>query len=71
MNGYHSVGLMDSGLTQALSSEDTVVCLNGVDQALPFQIQSLLQSVNLGNLSFVVGFDATWPHIVSASDKDG
>ena len=58
-----------AGLTQALSSEDTVVCLNGVDQALPFQIQSLLQSVNLGNLSFVVGFDATWPHIVSASDN--
>ena len=58
-----------AGLTQALSSEDTVVCLNGVDQALPFQIQSLLQSVNIGNLSFVVGFDATWPHIVSASDN--
>ena len=58
-----------AGLTQTLSSEDTVVCLNGVDQALPFQTQSLLQSVNIGNLSFVVGFDATWPHIVSASDQ--
>ena len=43
--------------------------MNGVDQALPFQAQSLLQSVNIGNLSFVVGFDATWPHIVSASDQ--
>jgi len=58
-----------AGLTQVLSSEDTVVCLNGVDQALPFQVQSLLQSVKIGNLSFMVGFDGTWPHIVSSSDQ--
>ena len=58
-----------AGLSQALSSQDTVVCLNGVDQALPIQAHSLIQSISIGNLSFMVGFDATWPHIVSSSGQ--
>ncbi|MAR47178.1 MAG: hypothetical protein CMA41_05180 [Euryarchaeota archaeon] len=58
-----------AGLTQSLSSQDTIICLNGVDQALPLNAQSLLQNVTLGNSSFMVGFDSTWPHIVSASEN--
>jgi hypothetical protein len=57
-----------AGLTQSLSSEDTNVCLNGVDQALPANSRTLLRHVVLGNHSFEVGFDLTWPHIVSSSD---
>ncbi len=57
-----------AGLTQSLTSEDTSVCLNGVDQALPANSRTLLRHVVLGNHSFEVGFDLTWPHIVSSSD---
>ena len=59
----------EAGLSKDLSSQDTVVCLNGVDQALPLHVQSLITSVDIGNLSFIVGFDATWPHIVSSSEQ--
>ncbi len=58
-----------AGLSQFLSSEDTMVCLDGVDQALPFNAQSLLERVIIDNSSFMVGFDATWPHIVSSSEN--
>ena len=57
-----------AGLTQSFTSEDTAVCLNGVDQALPANSQTLLRHVVLDNHSFEVGFDPTWPHIVSSSN---
>ena len=59
----------EAGLSKVVSSDDTFVCLNGVDSALPFHVQSLVRSVDVGNLSFMVGFDATWPHIVSSSNQ--
>ena len=55
------------GLNQTLETTDDIVCLDGVDQALPYNVQSYLRNVALGNATFVVGFDSTWPHIVSAS----
>jgi hypothetical protein len=58
-----------AGLTQTLTSEDTTVCLNGVDQALPSNSRALLQHVVLDNNSFEVGFDVSWPHVVSSSDE--
>ena len=58
-----------AGLTAPLSSDDTTVCLDGVDKALPYTARSLLGTVEIGNASFTVGFDSTWPHIVSASDS--
>ena len=58
-----------AGLTQSLSSQDSELCLNGVDQALPFGVQSMIEHVMIGNTSFMVGFDTTWPHIVSASEE--
>ncbi|MDP6224042.1 MAG: hypothetical protein QGF34_03155 [Candidatus Poseidoniaceae archaeon] len=58
-----------AGLTQSLGSDDTIVCLNGVDQALPMTAQSLIQNVQLDNSSFSVGFDTAWPHVVSASEN--
>ena len=33
-----------AGLTQSLTSEDTIVCLEGVDQALPVTAQSMIRS---------------------------
>ena len=57
-----------SGLTQSLSSLDSIVCLNGVDQALPSIARALLQHIVLDNSSFEVGFDMSWPHIVSSSN---
>ena len=58
-----------AGLTQSLTSEDTIVCLEGVDQALPVNAQSMIQNVQLGNTTFAVGFDTAWPHVVSASEQ--
>ena len=58
-----------AGLTQSLSSLNSEICLNGVDQALPFGVQSMIEHVMIGNTSFMVGFDTTWPHIVSASEE--
>ena len=55
------------GLNQTLETTDKIVCLDGADQALPYNAQSYLHNVALGNATFVVGFDSTWPHIVSAS----
>ena len=55
------------GLNQTLETTDNIVCLDGADQALPYNAQSYLHNVALGNATFVVGFDSTWPHIVSAS----
>ncbi|MEC7167821.1 MAG: hypothetical protein VXW14_02400 [Candidatus Thermoplasmatota archaeon] len=59
----------EAGLTQLLSSDDKTVCLDGVDQALPYNARSMLENIMLDNSSFVVGFDSTWPHIVSASSN--
>lgn len=58
-----------AGLTQSLASEDTSICLDGVDQALPVNAQALLRNVSLDESTFTVGFDLTWPHIVSASEN--
>lgn len=58
-----------AGLTQSLSSEDKQVCLDGVDQALPYNARMMLQNVTVENSSFSVGFDSTWPHVVSASER--
>ena len=35
-----------AGLTQSLTSEDTIVCLEGVDQALPVNAQSMIRMYN-------------------------
>ncbi|MBP66869.1 MAG: hypothetical protein CMA67_06400 [Euryarchaeota archaeon] len=57
-----------AGLTQTLTSEDTKICLDGVDQALPLNVQSMIRNLTLGNSSFVVNYDPTWDHIVSSSE---
>ena len=58
----------EAGLETEVDSQSESICLESNDQALTDALSSELGVVEFDGNLFNVGFDKTWPHVVSASE---
>lgn len=59
----------EAGLETEVDSQSELICLESNDDALTHSLTTELSVVELDGNQFNVGFDKTWPHVVSASES--
>ena len=58
----------EAGLETDVDWQSELICLESNDDALTHSLSSELSVVEFDGNQFFVGFDETWPHVVSASE---